>query len=103
MKTDNVIPIANCERCKQLEARLAAVEMERDELSLALARERQRANAIFLQFPTQPTTVTVQVPVREEAPLRHKVVDRLNDQVKKMLPFLHVAAKRAANLTSKLK
>jgi hypothetical protein len=89
-----VIPITPCERCRQLEERAAMLQLERDELFLAVARERERANAILLEFPNPPQIVQVHAAAAGPAPLRHRVVDRLNDSVKALLPFAHVAVKR---------
>jgi hypothetical protein len=92
-----VIPISSCERCKELERRLEVLQAERDELVIAVARERQRANAVLVQFPTAPVMVPAPVAVADP-PLRHRIADRINDSVKRLLPFAHTAAKR---LTSK--
>lgn len=84
-----------CERCKQLEERANLLQHERDELMLAVARERQRANAVLLEFPTQPLVVQVQASAAKgPLPLRYRVADKVNDSVKGLLPFAHVAVKR---------
>lgn len=89
-----VIPISSCERCRHLDARLEALQIERDELLLALARERQRANSLLLQFPTLPPLACAPPVNQGTPPLRYRVADRINDSIKRLLPFAHGAAKR---------
>lgn len=45
---------AGCERCARLDERVRELERERSDLRHALARERERANALFLAFPPAP-------------------------------------------------
>jgi hypothetical protein len=96
---------AACERCKGLEARLRDLELERSDLLLALARERERANALFLAYP--PTFQTASAPPPApvtKPPLRHRLVDALNNSLKRQFPDVHRAAKDAgATLLHKLK
>lgn len=97
---------APCERCKGLEARIRDLELERSDLLLALARERERANALFLSYPAPPAAAasapSPAAPVRP--PLRHRLVDALNDSLKRQFPDMHRAAKDAgATLLHKLK
>lgn len=96
---------AACERCKGLEARIRDLELERSDLLLALARERERANALFLAYPPSHQAANVQ-PAAQPAklPLRHRLVDAMNDSIKRQFPEIHRAAKDAgAALLHKLK
>jgi hypothetical protein len=97
---------AACERCKGLEARIRALELERSDLLLALARERERANALFLAYPSPPQAPSAQpaAPLVGKPPLRHRLVDALNDSLKRQFPGVHRAARDAgATLLHKLK
>lgn len=96
---------ASAERCKQLEARVRALELERSDLLLALARERERANALFLAYPPTFQVASVQPAAQPtKLPLRHRVVDALNESLKRQFPEIHRAAKDAgATLLHKLK
>jgi hypothetical protein len=88
-----IIPLTTgCDRCRTLENRLHALQAERDELVLALARERQRANSVVLEFPTVPLRSPTATAPQGPAPLRHQIADRLNDSMKGILPFAHIAA-----------
>ena len=96
---------AACERCQGLEARIRDLELERGDLLLALARERERANALFLAYPPtfQAATAQPAAPVTRP-PLRHRLVDALNNSLKRQFPDVHRAAKDAgASLLHKLK
>ncbi len=98
---------AACERCQGLESRIRDLELERRDLLLALARERERANALFLAYPTSTQAPSAQpaaaAPVTRP-PLRHRLVDALNDSLKRQFPDVHRAAKDAgASLLHKLK
>ena len=96
---------APCERCPGLEARIRDLELERSDLLLALARERERANALLLSYPAAvatPSAPPAAAPTRP--PLRHRLVDALNDSLKRQFPDMHRAAKDAgATLLHKLK
>jgi hypothetical protein len=98
---------APCERCKGLEARIRALELERSDLLLALARERERANALFLSYPAAAQAApaqTVAAPVGGRPPLRYRVVDALNNSLKRQFPGVHRAARDAgASLLHKIK
>ena len=98
---------ATCERCKGLEARIRDLELERSDLLLALARERERANALFLSYPAPPAAPSAPAPAAAaptRPPLRHRLVDALNDSLKRQFPDVHRAAKDAgATLLHKLK
>ena len=95
-----------CERCGAMEARIQDLEQERSDLLLALARERERANALFLAYP--PATLAPSGAPAHAAgptgplPLRYRLVDKLNDTVKRGLPVVHIAAKPAGPLLRKL-
>lgn len=93
-----------CERCKRLEQNLRDLQAERDELWLALAKERQRTNAILLSFPLHQQKLEPVVMMAPPAPpppvdlgpqpLRYRVADVLNNGVKKLTPFAHGGAKK---------
>ncbi|MDC0708314.1 hypothetical protein POL68_07505 [Stigmatella sp. ncwal1] len=86
-----------CERCEQLDARIHELELERSDLRLALARERERANALRLAYPAvHPSPLQASVP-GGRAPLRHRLVDALNDSLKHRFPDIHRAAKDAGS------
>jgi hypothetical protein len=96
---------AAVERCKQLEARVRALELERSDLLLALARERERANALFLAYPPTFQVASVQPAAQPtKLPLRHRLIDALNEGLKRQFPEIHRAAKDAGTtLLHKLK
>ena len=98
---------AACERCKGLEARIRDLELERSDLLLALARERERANALFLSYPASaPAASAVPPPaaVVGKPPLRHRLVDAVNNSLKRQFPDVHRAARdMGASLLHKLK
>ncbi|HEX8699178.1 MAG TPA: hypothetical protein VF815_10105 [Myxococcaceae bacterium] len=97
---------AACERCKGLEARIRDLELERSDLLLALARERERANALFLAYPASPQAPSAApaAPVVGKPPLRHRLVDAVNNSLKRQFPDVHRAAKDVgASLLHKLK
>ncbi len=97
---------AACERCKGLEARIRDLELERGDLLLALARERERANALFLAYPApaQAPSAAPAAPVVGKPPLRHRLVDAVNNSLKRQFPDVHRAAKDVgATLLHKLK
>ena len=71
---------AKCSECE-------AARRERDEALLALAREREKLNALLLAQP-QPRA----------KPMRYWAVDVLNDGVKKALPLPHAGVRAVARL-----
>jgi len=98
---------APCERCKGLEARIRDLELERGDLLLALARERERANALFLSYPAPAQAASAQPAAalaEGKPPLRHRLVDAVNNSLKRQFPGVHRAARDAgASLLHKIK
>ena len=80
-----------CAKCDHLRWQAQELRIERDTLLVALAREKERANAFYLSYPAQ----SLPPPAPSESPLRHRVVDAINFAVKGKLPFLHRAARKA--------
>lgn len=94
----------SCEGCKRLEARIQQLELERSDLLLALARERERANALFLAYPPVNAHVAQAQGMPQTLPMRYRVIDALNASLKNRFPDIHRAAKEAgATLLHKLK
>jgi len=97
---EKTVPAPGCERCQRLEKDLRALQAERDELWLSLAKERQRANAILLSFPhAEKSEPIVAPPIIIYAdpgpqPLRYKVADMVNNGMKRLLPFGHGGARQ---------
>ena len=81
-----------CPQCEQLRAGLRAAREERDAALLAVAVEREKANAILLsQMKAVPE------PPRPK-PLRYWAIDALSDGLKKALPWPHAGVRAAARL-----
>ena len=70
-------------------------------------RPAARTGALFLAYP--PATLAPSGAPAHAAgptgplPLRYRLVDKLNDTVKRGLPVVHIAAKKAGPLLRKLK
>jgi hypothetical protein len=79
---------APCAGCLQLRGEVARLLEDRDRLLLELARERERSAALLLSWPPEPTDLG--------PPLRHRVVDALNERLKRHLPAAHVRLKGTA-------
>ena len=79
-----------CLRCEQLRAELRAARKERDAALLAVAIEREKANATLLSqaVPEPPPP----------KPLRYWAIDALSDGLKKALPWPHAGVRAAARL-----
>lgn len=87
-----------CSSCTQLQGRVRELLFEREALVKALAREKERANALFLSYPPQVAPQSSQPPMappRGEVPMRYRVVDSFNENFKRRLPALHQFARRA--------
>jgi hypothetical protein len=86
-----------CPGCERLEERVQELLVEHESLVKALARERERANALFLAYPPQvatPSHVPMSAP-QNDVPMRYRVVDSLNENFKRRLPGIHRFARRA--------
>ena len=96
-------PRLRCANCERLEERIEELSGELSAAMTALARERERSNALFLSYPPQvvsagPESSRHPLPspsIGDAVPLRHRVVDALNVMVKRRLPVVHQAARRA--------
>jgi hypothetical protein len=87
-----------CSSCAQMQGRVRELLSEREALVKALAREKERANALFLAYPPQVAPQSSQPPMappRGEIPMRYRVVDSLNENFKRRLPALHQFTRRA--------
>ena len=97
---------ATCGGCARLQAALTLALQQRDEALLALAQERERTQTIYAQWAEPPVAAG---PARRPAgapetptPLRHRVVDRLNDEAKRRLGPLHRGVRAVAAWLSKV-
>ena len=88
---------ALCARCNELEKRVQALEFEREHLLAQVAQEKARADALFVSFPPLSPNAHPPPPLSTELPLRYKLVDALNDTIKRKLPGAHRLVKRAGN------
>jgi hypothetical protein len=86
-----------CPGCEQLEERVQDLLVEHESLLKALAREKERANALFLAYPPQVATPspTPLSPPQNDVPMRYRVIDSLNENFKRRLPSVHQFARRA--------
>jgi hypothetical protein len=87
-----------CPECGVAPGRLLAVTAERDRLLRAVAMAEERANALLLSYPVppdrqSPAGVPTQATV-DRTPLRHRLVDLLNSEIKRTLGPAHRGAKR---------
>ena len=81
-----------CPQCERFRAELRAAREDRDAALLAVAVEREKANAVLLG-----QTQAVPAPPPEK-PLRYWAVDALSDGLKKALPWPHAGVRAAARL-----
>jgi len=65
------------------------LRISRDDALLALAKERELLQALRAKYSTAEHVFTAQEP-----PLRHVVVDKMNDTFKNQFAILHVGARR---------
>lgn len=92
---DTTTPTAACARCKELEAQLTLLQLERQNLLEQVALERQRADALYVAFPPQSRDEAAQAAaqatekLRADSPLRYQVADAVNDAMKRVLPGAH--------------
>lgn len=84
--------LTSCPDCEHLRAELRAARQERDAALLAIAVEREKANAVLLG---QTRAVPAPPP---EKPLRYWAVDALSNGLKKALPWPHAGVRAAARL-----
>lgn len=93
MTTDSHPP-EPCAKCRDLEAQVFRLAMERQHLLEQVARERMRANALYLAFPPQTYdegSAPPPPPAASQVPLRYQVADAINEVVKRVLPGAHRA------------
>ena len=81
-----------CPQCETLRADLREARDQRDAALLAVAVEREKANAVLLS-----QLAAVPAPPAEK-PLRYWVVDAISDGFKKALPWPHKGLRAAARL-----
>ena len=91
---------AGCVGCARLQAALTLALQQRDEALLALAKERERGQAIYAQW-AEPQVAAGPARTAAGAPpaptqLRYRVVDRLNEEAKRRLGPLHRRARAVA-------
>lgn len=92
-----------CADCETLKAQVLELRRNRDQALLELAQERERSEALRLNFPTDSHYVgTYQAAERIDVPLRYLVVDRVNEMVKSRFRFLHSGAKSSTALVTRL-
>jgi hypothetical protein len=84
---------SECASCAEWERRALDAEKERNEAVMALARERELTNALRLSVNA---ALVHAEPSNEGLPLRYALVDRANDEIKKVLGPAHVAVRSVA-------
>lgn len=91
-----------CQDCEALEAELAGVTQQRDLAIRALAEERERTDALRLNYPSSSHSVGSHVPPDAfKPPLRYAIADAANDWLKKYFRMAHGAIKYASSLASR--
>lgn len=87
-----------CARCEAFEAELLRAKQEKEAAIRALAEERERTEALRLNYPTSKHEVGSHLsPEALNPPLRYVLADALNDFLKKYLRYLHLGMHRAAS------
>jgi hypothetical protein len=86
--------VLSCAGCERLRGQLVQMSQLRNEALFELARAREQMNEVYIRFaaggfPEQPRAV-------EEVPLRYRVVDLANAELKRRLPSLHWIARQLA-------
>lgn len=90
-----------CAECETLKAQVLELRRNRDQALLELAQERERSEALRLNFPTDSHYLgTHQAAI--DLPLRYLVVDRVNEVLKSRFRFLHSGAKSSTALLTRL-
>jgi hypothetical protein len=90
-----------CANCQALQEQIYRLTMERQLLVEQLADERERANALFVNYPPPPR-VEVAPPTATDGgakPLRYQVIDQINEAVCR-LPGYELARRFARVLTT---
>ncbi len=82
-------PGSPCLECAALRDEVQELRISRDDALLALAKERELLQALRAKYSTAEHVFTAQEP-----PLRHVVVDKMNDTFKNQFAILHVGARR---------
>jgi hypothetical protein len=81
----------SCPECALLKTQLEELRGSRDEALLALGKEREFLEGMRLKYSMEEHRHRT----AEEPPLRHVLVDRVNDAIKSRLGFVHRGARTA--------
>jgi hypothetical protein len=89
---------AEADRVAQLEAELLQARQARDAALRDLAAEKARFSEHLLHCPNRslPSVETMAGYLAESAPLRYRVVDAVNNGIKRQLPGVHGGLKALA-------
>lgn len=106
-------------KCEELAEQVAHLKLERQNLIEQVARERLRADALFVAYPPQAknepppdqrkhrsataanTQVAVPVISLSEPPLRYQVADAVNQVFKKVMPSAHKLVRSSTSTQEK--